>query len=70
VVVTTEDELAGVRAHLGERGLGVVRVVAPSDVRRLVLATVDDEWEAERLASALRSDGQSAVTRPDGGARL
>ena len=70
VVATTDDELAGVRARLGERGVGAVRVVAPSDVRRLVLATVDDEWEAERLASALRSDGQSAVTRPDGGARL
>jgi ribosomal protein L11 methylase PrmA len=70
VVATTEDEVAGVRARLGERGMGAVRVVAPSAARRLVLAAVDDEWEAERLASALRADGESAVTRPDGGARL
>ena len=70
VVATTEDDVAGVRARLGERGVGAVQVVAPSDARRLVLAAVDDEWEAERLAAALRAEGESAVTRPDGGARL
>ena len=70
VVATTEDEVAGVQARLGERGVGAVQVVAPSDVRRLVLAAVDDEWEAARLASELRAEGTSAVTRPDGGARL
>jgi hypothetical protein len=70
VVATTEDEVARVRARLGERGVGAVQVVAPSDARRLVLAAVDDEWEAGRLASALRAEGKSAVTRPDGGVRL
>ena len=62
--------MAGVQARLGERGVGAVRVVAPSDARRLVLAAVDDEWEAERLVAALRAEGEPAVTRPDGGARL
>ena len=70
VVATTEDDVAGVQARLGERGVGEVRIVAPGDARRLVLATVDDEWEAERLAAALRAEGESAVTRPDSGARL
>ena len=62
--------MAGVRARLGELGVGAAEVVAPSDARRLVLAAVDDEWEAERLAAALRAEGELAVTRPDGGARL
>jgi ribosomal protein L11 methylase PrmA len=70
VVATTEDEVASVRARLGERGVGAVQIVAPSYARRLVLAAVDDEWEAARLAAALRAEGESAVTRPDGGARL
>jgi ribosomal protein L11 methyltransferase len=70
VVATTDDELAGVRSRLGECGVGAVQIVAPSDARRLVLAAVDDDWEAERLASLLRAEGRSAVTRPDGGARL
>ncbi len=56
--------------RLGERGVGAVQVVAPSDARRLVLAAMGDEWEAERLASALRAEGYSAVMRPDSGARL
>jgi ribosomal protein L11 methyltransferase len=70
VVATTEDEVTCVRARLGERGVGAVQIVGPSDARRLVLAAVDDEWEAGRLAAALRAEGKSAVTRPDGGARL
>ena len=70
VVVTTEDDLAVVRGSLGERGVGAVQVVAPSDTRRLVLAAVDDEWDAHRLAATLRAAGRSAVTRPDGGVRL
>ena len=70
VVATTEEDVAGVRARLGELGVRAVRVVAPSDARRLVLAAVDDEGEAERLAVALRAAGELAVTRPDGGARL
>ena len=70
VVATTEGDLAGVQGRLGERGVGAVRVVAAGDTRRLVLAAVDDESEAERLAAALRAEGGSAVARPDGGARL
>ncbi len=70
VVVATREEVAGVRARLGELGVRASRVVAPSDTRRLVLATVDDEWEAERLTVALRAEGRLAVTRPDGGPRL
>jgi ribosomal protein L11 methyltransferase len=70
VVATTEDEVSGVRARLGGRGVVAVQVVAPSDTRRLVLATVDDEGEAGRLASALRAEGRSAVARPDRGVPL
>jgi len=72
VVATTEDDLAAAQGSLAERGvdLSLVQVVAPTETRRLVLATVDDEWEAHELVSALRADGRSAVTRPDGGARL
>ncbi len=70
VVATTEDELPAVRARVGERGVGAVQVKAAGDARRLVLAAVDDEWEARRLAAALRAEGRSAVARPDGGTRL
>jgi ribosomal protein L11 methyltransferase len=70
VVATTEDGVAGVRDRFRERGVDAVRVVAPGAARRLVLGTVDDEWEAERLAVAFRADGEPAVTRPHGGARL
>jgi ribosomal protein L11 methyltransferase len=70
VIATTEDEVAGVRARVGGRGVGAVQVVAPSALRRLVLVAVDDEWEARSLASALRAEGMVAVTRPDAGVRL
>jgi ribosomal protein L11 methyltransferase len=65
--------VAAVQARLRGSGVGAVHVVAPGDARRarrLVLATVDDESEAERLAVALRAEGRPAVTRPDGGPRL
>jgi ribosomal protein L11 methyltransferase len=70
VVATTEVDVAGVQARLRGSGVGAMRVAAPGDARRLVLATVDDESVAERLASALRAEGRSAVTRPDGGPRV
>ncbi len=70
VVATTEADEADVRARVGEFDEGAVRVVAAGDARRLVLAAVDDEWAAERLAAALRAEGRLAVTRPDGGPRL
>ena len=70
MVATTEDEVAAVRARLGDGGVGALQVVAPSASRRLVLAAVDDEGDAGRLASALRAEGRSAVARPDRGVRL
>ncbi|HXY94610.1 MAG TPA: hypothetical protein VEP49_19265, partial [Acidimicrobiia bacterium] len=70
VVATTEDEVARVHARLGEGSVGAVRVVAPGGARRLVLAAVDEESEAWRLASALRGEGRSVATRPDRGPRL
>jgi hypothetical protein len=70
VVVTTDAGEAGVRARLGRLGVGEARVEAPGATRRLLLATVDDEWEAERLAAAVRAEGDVAVTRPAGGPRL
>ena len=70
VAATSEDEVAGVRARLDALGVGAVDVVAPTAARRLVLATVAHEWEAERVVAALRAEGRIAVTRPDGGPRL
>jgi ribosomal protein L11 methyltransferase len=67
VVATTEDGVARTQARLDGRA---VEVVAPSRARRLVLAAVADEREAERLVAALRSEGELAVARPDGGVRL
>jgi ribosomal protein L11 methyltransferase len=70
VVATTDTDVSRVRSRLCELFSGSVRIAAPSTARRLVLAGVDDEWEAERLVSALRADGLPAVMRPDGGVRL
>jgi ribosomal protein L11 methyltransferase len=70
VVATTRVEVARVRARLRDLGARSGQVVAPGRERRLVLARVDDEGEAERVASALRADGTAAVTRPDRGPRL
>jgi ribosomal protein L11 methyltransferase len=70
VVATRDEEVAVVRARLGELGANVVRVEAPSDARRLVLAVVDDEREAEHVAVALRAEGTLAVTRPECGPQL
>jgi len=70
VVAAREGEVAGIQARLGELGVCAPRVEAPSASRRLVFATVDDDWEAERLAVALRAEGHLAVTRPDSGPRV
>jgi ribosomal protein L11 methylase PrmA len=70
VVATIDSEIASVRARLGELGAGVLGIVTPTDRRRLVLATANDESEAARVAAVLRSEGWMALTRPDGGARL
>lgn len=70
VVASGASEIAGARARLAALGARIVSVVAPSDARRLLLAAVDDEWEAHRVTMALRAEGLLAVTRPDGGPRL
>ena len=70
VVATTKDELSEASARLRELGLIVGQVVAPSDARRLVLASIDDESEAARLVAVLRAEGRLAVLRPAGGAQL
>jgi ribosomal protein L11 methyltransferase len=70
VVATTAVGLPGVRARLSGLGVAASDVVAPSDVRRLVLAAVDDEVQAQRLVTRLRAAGELAVMRPSGGARV
>jgi 2-polyprenyl-3-methyl-5-hydroxy-6-metoxy-1,4-benzoquinol methylase len=70
VLATTEDGLPGARGRLRELGVTAAEVVAPSDVRRLLLAPVDDESEGARLVARLRADGRLAVGRPAGGAQL
>ncbi len=70
VVATTEGELAGMCNRLRALGVRSVDVVAPSDTRRVVLASVEDAAGAAGLVVSLRADGVMAVTRPDGGAAL
>lgn len=69
-VATTQLELPAVRTQLAELGMRSFSLVAPSDVRRVVLARFDDPAATERTAAALRAAGLMAVTRPDGGAAL
>jgi ribosomal protein L11 methyltransferase len=70
VLATEEDDLPRARARLVDLGLTAAAVLAPSDVRRLLLAPVDDGREPGRLVAQLRAEGRSAVLRPDGGAPL
>ena len=70
VVATTDAGVRRVRARLEALGARPTDVVAPSETRRIVLATTCDVLEAERLAVVLRAEGEPAVARPDGGARL
>lgn len=70
VVATTEDELAGMCNRLRALGVHLVDVVAPSDTRRVVLASAEDAAGAAGLVVSLRAEGVMAVTRPDGGAAL
>ena len=69
-VATTDGELAGVCDRLQELGVRPVEVVAPSETRRVVLASVNDDQNAASLVASLRAEGAMAVTRPDGGAPL
>ena len=70
VVATTEAGLPDVQRRLGPLGALATEVVVPGAARRLVLAPVEDEGEAERMAAALRAEGEVALARPEGGARL
>jgi len=70
VVAATENTVARTRDRLRALGVTDVQVAAPSAARRLVLATVTDAWEAERIVAALRAAGELAVSRPDSGVRL
>jgi ribosomal protein L11 methylase PrmA/ribosomal protein S18 acetylase RimI-like enzyme len=70
VVAATETTVATTRDRVRALGATDIHVTAPSAARRLVLATVADAWEAERIVAALRADGELAVSRPDGGLRL
>lgn len=69
VVATCTADVGAVRARLGVVSARVVDVGAPGETRRLVLATVNDEAEAWRLAAVLRAAGMAAVARPEDGAR-
>ena len=70
VVAATEATVATTRERLRALGATATDVTAPSAARRLVLASVADEWEAERIVTALRAAGELAVSRPDAGVRL
>ena len=70
VVATSEGELAGMCDRLRALGVRSVEVVAPSDTRRVVLASVEDGAGVAGLVVSLRAQGAMAVTRPDGGAAL
>jgi len=67
VVPTTAEAVATTEQRLRGLGAAPIRVTAPSAARRLVLATAPDEWE---IVTALRGDGELAVSRPDDGVRL
>jgi ribosomal protein L11 methyltransferase len=70
VLATAEEDLSLARARLGDLGVTVTEVVAPSEERRLVLAPLADDAKAEKLVAGLRAQGQLAVLRPSGGAPL
>ncbi|HEY1280180.1 MAG TPA: 50S ribosomal protein L11 methyltransferase [Acidimicrobiales bacterium] len=62
--------MAEVRCRLGGLGSRATEIVDAGAMRRLVLAPVEDVGQAELMAAALRAEGEVAVTRPEGGARL
>lgn len=70
VVATTDDGLASVRGLLQELGARSVGVAAPSSLRRVVLATVDDDTDGTAVVASLRVEGVMAVSSPDSGAAL
>lgn len=70
VVATTADQVAPTRERLAALGVHETTVVDPGGDRCLIQGTSPDDADEARLASVLRADGISAVTRPDAGPRL
>ncbi len=70
VVATSVDDVEPVHSRLRELGAAAFATLAPAANRRLVLARVNDDEDAERLAAALRAGGAMAIARPADGARL
>src|SRR5262245_40184738 len=70
VVATTDAGLESVRARVAALGAQTTEEIAPSPIRRLVLATAANEHDDESSAATLRAEGHSAVRRPDHGVRL
>ena len=69
-VATTDDELTRVDDRLRALGASVIEVAAPSDIRRVVLASVNDEQSGAGLVASLRAEGVMAILRPKEGAAL
>jgi SAM-dependent methyltransferase len=70
VVATTDNGITDVEARLRRLGVIPTQVLAPTDVRRLVLAPIHDESKGASLVARLRAEGDVAVLRPEGGPRL
>jgi ribosomal protein L11 methyltransferase len=62
--------VATLQARLVELGVRETRVVAPGSTRRVVVAPVGNEVEAERIRATLRDEGEIALVRPAAGPRL
>jgi ribosomal protein L11 methyltransferase len=69
-VATTDGELAGVCDRLRALGASVNEVAAPSETRRVVLASVADEQRVAGLVALLRAEEMMAVSRPQEGSAL
>jgi SAM-dependent methyltransferase len=70
VVATSAHDVGLVQTRLRRLAVSTWQVVSPSATRRLVLARVDDDHQAERVAWMLRTEGMIAVARPAAGPRL
>ena len=70
-MAVTAAEVDRIRARLGDAGVGgALRVEPAGPGRALVRAVGADDTTAEHLVAALRADGWSAATRPEGGGHL
>ncbi len=69
-VATTADRIVAVCNRLRELGVRGLDIVAPSDTRRVVLATVDDATDVAGVVAALRAEGVMAASKPAAGAAL